>query len=62
MNSRQVIKRLKAEGWVHVRTKGSHWQFKHTDRPGLVTAEHPKKDFPAATLRAIAKQAGWSKP
>ena len=62
MNSREVIKRLKADGWVHVRTKGSHWQFKHPDRPGLVTVPHPKKDFPAATLRAIMKQAGWSKP
>ena len=62
MNSRQVIKRLEADGWVHVRTKGSHRQFKHPDRPRLVTVPHPKKDFPAATLRAIMKQAGWSKP
>jgi len=62
MSSREVIKRLKADGWVHVRTKGSHRQFKHPEKPGLVTVPHPKKDFPAATLRAIAKQAGWSKP
>ncbi|KPK42314.1 MAG: toxin HicA, partial [Planctomycetes bacterium SM23_25] len=36
--------------------------FKHPERPGLVTVPHPKKDFPTATLRAIMKQAGWSKP
>jgi len=61
MNSREVIKTLKADGWVHVRTKGSHWQFKHPEKPGLVTVPHPKKNFPAATLRAIMRQAGWSK-
>lgn len=60
MNSREIIKRLKGEGWVHVRTKGRHHQFKHPEKPGLVTVPHPKKDCPAATLKAIKKQAGWS--
>jgi len=60
MNSRQVIQRLREDGWIHVRTKGSHWQFKHPVKPGLVTMPHPKKDFPAAALKAIMKQAGWN--
>jgi predicted RNA binding protein YcfA (HicA-like mRNA interferase family) len=62
MNSRQVIRRLEADGWVRVRTRGSHCQFKHPDRPGLITVPHPKKDLPTGTVRAIMKQAGWSKP
>ena len=62
MDSREVIRKLKADGWVLVRTKGSHHQFKHPDRPGLVTVPHPKRDFPAGTLKAIMKQAGWSEP
>jgi predicted RNA binding protein YcfA (HicA-like mRNA interferase family) len=59
MNSREIIQRLEKDGWVHVRTKGSHWQFKHPTRHSLVTVPHPKKDFPAGTLRAIMRQAGW---
>ena len=61
MDSREVIKRLRADGWVHVRTKGSHLQFEHPDRPGLVTVPHPRRDLPAGTVRAISKQAGWSR-
>lgn len=59
MSSREVIARLRKDGWGLVRTKGSHWQFWHPDRPGLVTVPHPKRDFPAGTLKAIFKQAGW---
>ena len=61
MNSREIIRKLKADGWVHVRTKGSHYQFRHPDKGGLVTVPHPKKDFPIGTLKAIMKQAGWSR-
>ncbi len=60
MDSRDVIRRLRREGWQLVRTKGSHHQFKHPQRPGLVTVPHPKRDLPLGTLRSIAKQAGWS--
>jgi predicted RNA binding protein YcfA (HicA-like mRNA interferase family) len=59
MNSREIIKRLRADGWQRVRTKGSHQQFNHPRKPGLVTVPHPKKDFPIGTLSAIFKQAGW---
>lgn len=62
MNSREVIKRLRADGWVHVRTKGSHHQFKHPDpeKPGLITVPHPKRDLPTGTLKGIFTAAGWS--
>ncbi len=60
MDSREVIRRLEKDGWRLVRVKGSHHQYKHAERPGLVTVPHPKKDFPTGTLRAIYKQAGWS--
>lgn len=60
MDSRAVIRRLEADGWIHVRTKGSHHQFKHPERPWLVTVPHPKRDLPTGTLRSIFKAAGWS--
>lgn len=62
MTSREVISRLKAEGWKLVNTKGSHQQFKKPNRSGRVTVPHPKKDLPIGTLKSIAKQAGWDWP
>ncbi len=38
---------------------GSHHQFKHPAKPGLVTVKHPDSDIPAGTLHSIKKQAGW---
>ena len=60
MSSREVIRRLLNEGWVEVRSKGSHRQYKHPTRPGLVTVPHPKRDIPQGTLKSIARQAGWT--
>jgi predicted RNA binding protein YcfA (HicA-like mRNA interferase family) len=62
MDSREMIRRLRRDGWQVVRVKGDHHQFKHPGRPGLVTVPHPKQDLPLGTLRSIFKQAGWSKP
>ena len=59
MNSKQIIKQLEAEGWFLARVKGSHHQFKHLSKPGLVTVKHPGSDIPAGTLHSIRKQAGW---
>ena len=59
MDSRSLIKKLEADGWVLVRVKGSHHQFKHPTKPGLVTVKHPDGDIPAGTLHSIRKQAGW---
>lgn len=49
---------MKADGWVLVRTKGSHQHFEHSDKPGIVTVPHPKKGIPTGTLKSIARQAG----
>ena len=54
-----LIKQLEADGWYLARVKGSHHQFKHPSKPGLVTVKHPDSDIPAGTLRSIEKQAGW---
>lgn len=58
MKSTHVIKRLKTEGWFEVKTRGSHVQLKHPDKPGRVTVPHPKRDIPIGTLKSIEKQAG----
>jgi predicted RNA binding protein YcfA (HicA-like mRNA interferase family) len=60
MDSREIIQRLRDDGWQLRRTKGSHWHFTHPDRPGRVTVPHPRRDLPRGTLRSIYRQAGWS--
>jgi predicted RNA binding protein YcfA (HicA-like mRNA interferase family) len=56
-----IIKQREADGWLLARVKGSHHQFKHPTKPGLVTVKHPDGDIPAGTLNSIQKQAGWKK-
>jgi predicted RNA binding protein YcfA (HicA-like mRNA interferase family) len=57
MNSRDIIRKLKQDGWVGVAVVGSHHQFKHPIKPGRVTVPHPVKDMPIGTLKSIAHQA-----
>ncbi|MBI2398490.1 MAG: type II toxin-antitoxin system HicA family toxin [Xanthomonadales bacterium] len=59
MDSRGLIKKLEADGWVLGRVKGSHHQFKHPTKPGLVTVKHPDGDIPIGALHSVRKQAGW---
>jgi predicted RNA binding protein YcfA (HicA-like mRNA interferase family) len=60
MTSRDVIAKLKADGWYEVRVRGSHHHFKHPVKAGIVTVPHPKKDFPLGTLRSMERQSGVS--
>ena len=55
--SKQIVKRLKAEGFEQVSQKGSHLKLRKGDR--IVIVPHPKKDLPVGTARNIAKMAGW---
>ncbi len=58
-DSRKIIQRLRRDGWELDRVRGSHHQFVHPERPGLVTVAHPVKDIPTKTLQNIYRQAGW---
>jgi predicted RNA binding protein YcfA (HicA-like mRNA interferase family) len=59
MKVKELLKMLEEDGWVLNRTKGSHRQFKHPIKPGLVTvAGKPSADVPKGTLNAILKQSG----
>jgi predicted RNA binding protein YcfA (HicA-like mRNA interferase family) len=62
VTSREIISRLKADGWILGNVRGSHHQYKHLERSGRVTVPHPKKDFPKGTLKSIYHQAGWPWP
>ncbi|NOT30036.1 MAG: type II toxin-antitoxin system HicA family toxin [Planctomycetes bacterium] len=59
MNVREVVRMLEREGWRLVRQKGSHRQFKHPFRKGVVTiAGRDGGELPLGTLRSVLKQAG----
>ena len=56
---RDIVKQLEDDGWSVVRQRGSHRQFKHATKPGLVTvAGKPGDDVAPGTLNSILKQAG----
>ena len=59
---RELLALLEREGWMLVRTKGSHRQFRHASKPGTVTvAGRPNVDVPPGTLANVFRQAGLKK-
>ena len=59
MKVRDLIREIESNGWILSRTRGSHRQYKHPSRQGLVTVSgHPNDDIPPGTLNSIMKQAG----
>ncbi len=58
MKVRELIKLIEDDGWYHIKTKGSHRQFKHQTKPGKVTVPgNMGKDVPKGTLKSVLKQA-----
>lgn len=56
-DSRKIVKRLLADGFDAVSSKGSHHKFRKGGQTVIVP--HPKKDLPLGTARSIARMAGW---
>jgi predicted RNA binding protein YcfA (HicA-like mRNA interferase family) len=59
---RDIIVMLENDGWVLSRTRGSHRQYKHPFKSGVVTlAGKPGDDLAPGTLNSVLKQAGLKK-
>lgn len=59
MSSREIMAKLKTDGWELVQIRGSHHHFKHPTKAGRVTVPHPKRDLPIGLSEVfIAKQVG----
>jgi len=59
MKVRDVVRLLRDDGWCLARTRGSHHQYKHPVKPGLVTIPgNPNDELAAGTLNSVMKQAG----
>ena len=62
MKIKAIIKILENDGWYLSRTKGSHRQFKHLTKSGLVTVSGKLSDEIAiGTQMSIFKQARFKK-
>ncbi len=60
-DSRQIIARLRQEGFEEVAVRGSHHKYVHRATRRMVIVTHPRKDIPLGTVRSIYKHAGWAK-
>jgi predicted RNA binding protein YcfA (HicA-like mRNA interferase family) len=56
----EVVSRLEALGFVEVRQRGSHKQFRHLDGRGTTVPCHKGRDISPALLRKIARDIGLS--
>ena len=58
MKIRDIIKIIEQDGWFMVRKKGSHRQFKHHSKKGVITiAGNWNDELAKGTLNSIFKQA-----
>ena len=56
---RDAIRLIEEDGWFLIRMRGSHRQYKHPTKPGLVTIPgKPGRDLPVGLQRSILRQAG----
>jgi len=56
---REAIKLIEKDGWRLDRTRGSHRQYKHPPKRGLVTiAGKPNDELAKGAQNSILKQAG----
>ena len=61
MNFRVVDKILRKNGWVKVRSTGSHFQYTEISSGKMVTVPcHSGKDISIGTLKSIEKSTGLS--
>jgi predicted RNA binding protein YcfA (HicA-like mRNA interferase family) len=59
MKARDIVKAIRADGWVEARTTGGHQHFKHPSKPGLVTSPtHGSTEVKLQVLKSIERQSG----
>ena len=63
MKTKEIIKLIEADGWDEVRQSGSHRQYKHSVKKGLVTipVHRLSNDLTPGLEKSILKQAQLDK-
>jgi predicted RNA binding protein YcfA (HicA-like mRNA interferase family) len=59
MKVKEIVKIIESDGWFEVRQKGSHKQYKHSLKKGLVTipVHRLSNDLSIGLQKSILKQA-----
>ena len=60
LKPREVIRILENLGFVEVRQRGSHCQFRHADGRGTTVPFHKGRDIAPPLLRKIARDIGMT--
>jgi predicted RNA binding protein YcfA (HicA-like mRNA interferase family) len=60
LKPREVVRILEILGFVEVRQRGSHRQFRHADGRGTTVPFHAGRDIAPPLLRQIAKDIGMT--
>jgi predicted RNA binding protein YcfA (HicA-like mRNA interferase family) len=60
LKPQEVVARLDALGFVEVRQRGAHKQFRHPDGRGTTVPFHKGRDISPVLLRKIARDIGIS--
>ena len=58
LKPREVVERLVSLGFLEIRQRGSHKQFRHPDGRGTTVPFHRGRDISPILLRQIAKDIG----
>ncbi|UXE60136.1 MAG: type II toxin-antitoxin system HicA family toxin [Woronichinia naegeliana WA131] len=58
LKASEVIRLLEKQGFVEVRQRGSHKQFRHEDGRGTTVSSHKGRDISPTLLRVIASDIG----
>jgi predicted RNA binding protein YcfA (HicA-like mRNA interferase family) len=58
-NTRKIVARLRAEGWIDV-GGSKHDKFEHSDRPDVLIIVPRHKQQSPGVARSIARLAGWN--
>lgn len=58
LKPQEVVRILESFGFVEVRQKGSHKQFRHEDGRGTIVPFHKGRDISPRLLRPIASDIG----
>jgi predicted RNA binding protein YcfA (HicA-like mRNA interferase family) len=62
LKPREVVARLERLGFVEVRQRGSHKQFRHADGRMTTVPMHAGRDIAPALLRQICRNIGLTVP
>jgi predicted RNA binding protein YcfA (HicA-like mRNA interferase family) len=60
LKPRQVVALLVERGFVCIRQRGSHMQFRHADGRATTVPDHGGRDISPSLLRKIARDIGVS--